>query len=431
MPSPRIIKASQEKTQLRQKADAILKKAEAENRYSLSEDEDREFKACETAIAEAEGFLVRAGAIEEWERTAPAVPEPPGRPAVDGRVNGLFKNFGEQLNAIRANAAGKPTDPRLSMVAAAQGAGEAVDADGGFLVQQDFAREILQIMHGQGQIIGRVTDIPVAGNGIRIPGVNETSRATGSRWGGVQGYRVEEGSAPTASRPKFRMIELRLRKYAALGYASDELLEDAAALGAIMTQAFAEELLFLVEDDIVEGAGANAPLGVLNAACTVSVSKETGQAAATIVYENIVKMWARMWARSRFNAVWTINQDCEPQLHTMSLAVGTGGVPVYLPAGGAADLPFGRLYGRPVIPVEYNATLGTVGDIVLNDFSQYITISKGGVRQDQSMHVAFTTAEQAFRAILRKDGQPKWNAAMTPYKGTATLSPFITLATRA
>ena len=42
-----------------------------------------------------------------------------------------------------------------------------------------------------------------------------------------------------------------------------------------------------------------------------------------------------------------------------------------------------------------------------------------------------TTDETAFRFILRVDGQPLWNSAVTPANGTNTISPFISLATRA
>jgi hypothetical protein len=45
--------------------------------------------------------------------------------------------------------------------------------------------------------------------------------------------------------------------------------------------------------------------------------------------------------------------------------------------------------------------------------------------------VAFLTDEEVFRWILRFDGQPIRNSALTPYKGTNTTSPFVTLATRA
>jgi len=164
----------------------------------------------------------------------------------------------------------------------------------------------------------------------------------------------------------------------------------------------------------------------------VTVSKEIGQPAATILAENVIKMWARMWSRSRPNAVWFINQNIEPQLYTMSLSVGVGGIPVYMPANGLSDSPYGKLMGRPVIPIEQCQTLGTLGDIILADFSQYVLADKGGIQTAQSIHVQFTTDESVFRFVYRVDGQPIWNSALTPYKGGASnsLSPFVVLETR-
>lgn len=216
-----------------------------------------------------------------------------------------------------------------------------------------------------------------------------------------------------------------------LCYATDELLQDARALESVISDAFAEEFGFKIDDAILNGTGAGQPLGIMNSGALVTVPKETGQAAATIVYENIVKMWARLWARSRQNAVWYINQDIEPQLFRMSLAVGTGGVPVYLPAGGLSQSPYGTLFGRPVISIEHAATLGAAGDILLCDLSQYLLIDKGGINAASSIHVRFLYDESVFRFIYRADGQPIWNSALTPFKGAAAQSPFIALATRA
>jgi HK97 family phage major capsid protein len=115
----------------------------------------------------------------------------------------------------------------------------------------------------------------------------------------------------------------------------------------------------------------------------------------------------------------------------MSIAVGTGGIPVYLPAGGLSTTGYGTLMGRPVIPIEQCAALGTVGDIILADMSQYWEINKGPVQSASSIHVAFTTDQSAFRATLRDDYRPMWLSALTPFKDTTkTLSPFVTLATR-
>ena len=47
-----------------------------------------------------------------------------------------------------------------------------------------------------------------------------------------------------------------------------------------------------------------------------------------------------------------------------------------------------------------------------------------------SIHVKFVYDETAFRFVMRVDGQPIWNSDITPYKGAATVGPFIALETR-
>src|SRR5690606_31369276 len=108
-------------------------------------------------------------------------------------------------------------------------------------------------------------------------------------------------------------------------YATDELLQDATALRAIVSQAYAEEMAYKLDDAIINGTGIGQPIGILTGASLISVTKETAQVADTVVHENIQKMWNRMVARSRKNAVWYINQELEPQLENMVLAIGTAG----------------------------------------------------------------------------------------------------------
>ncbi len=340
--------------------------------------------------------------------------------------------FGEQLQSIARMATNEAMPEEMSFLrllnAAAIGAGESIGADGGFLVQQKFASEIFTIMHAGSEILGRVRSTPVEGNSLVINGINETSRATGSRWGGVQGYWVGEGTAPTASQMKFSRIELTLKKLAAVGYATDELMNDASALTGIFTQAFAEELRWLAENAVINGSGAGEPMGILNGGSVVSVAKETGQGATTIYTENLSKMFARLHIASRPGAVWLINPDIEPELDNLFLAAGTGALePRVITYSEEGAL---RIKGKPVIPVEYCPTLGTVGDIILADLTQYMMIDKNGVQQDSSMHVRFLQDETAFRAIYRVDGRPLWKSALTPANGSNSTSPFVTLDTR-
>jgi HK97 family phage major capsid protein len=186
----------------------------------------------------------------------------------------------------------------------------------------------------------------------------------------------------------------------------------------------------MTEDAIFEGGGAGMPFGIMNSPALVTVPKQSGQAAATIVKENIDNMWARLWARSRRNAVWFINQDCEPQLNQMNQAVGTGGQLVYLPPGGLSNAPYATLYGRPLFATEYNNALGAPGDIMLADLSQYTLVDKGGVQAATSMHVAFLTDEFVFRITYRVDGKPMWATTITPFKGSLVKSPFAVIAQR-
>lgn len=365
--------------------------------------------------------------------------EPPDKPPLDTEKErkkqeqrDSFASSGEFYQAvILAGTPGGPVDPRLS-TRAATGLSESVPSDGGFLVESQMANEILKNVWGSGLILPRISKVTLSGNknGMKFNGLDETSRVDGSRAGGIRSYWAEEAEEKTASKPKFRQIDLSLKKLIGLCYATDELLGDANALAQVVNEGFQDEFEFKITDAIINGTGAGQPLGILNAGCVVSVSIEAGQTADTIVYENVLKMWARLMASSRPNAIWVINQDCEPQLHQMSIGVGTAGQPVYLPPGGVSTTPYSTLFGRPVVPIEQCQTVGTTGDIMLCDFSKYKAIDKGGMQSDVSIHVRFIYDESVFRFVYRFDGEPVLSSAITPYKGTNTLSHFVKLNSR-
>jgi HK97 family phage major capsid protein len=359
--------------------------------------------------------------------------------APSGKPQRVYNSIGEQLLDVRADALarGLPSEARSRLekvVAVATGAGESVPADGGWLVQKDTAAPLDLGTQQTGILASRCTPIPISANsnGVRIPIMNETSRASGSRYGGIQVFWADEAATFTASRPRFRMFESNLKKLIGLMYATDELLADAVALTAMVNRWFPLEFGFKLDDGIVNGTGVGQMLGFLQSPALVSVTKETGQKAQTLLYENIAKMFARLIDSSDANAIWLYNRDALPQLLTMSLSVGTGGAPIFLPATGAADRPYNMLLGKPMISIEQAATLGTVGDINLVDLSEYALATKGNIVMASSIHVQFLTDEMAFRWTYRVDGQPFRNAPTVPFTGAGnTRSPFVALATRA
>lgn len=332
-----------------------------------------------------------------------------------------FKSVGEFFISVK-NAAMYPneTDKRL-LPFKAQGMNEAIPSQGGFLVPQQVAEGVFEKMYNTGELLKRVSRDPVSGNNLRINAVSETSRANGSRYGGVQGYWLEEAGSITATKPAFDAIDLKLKKVGALVYGTDEVLEDTAFLASYLNRVVPEELRFRTEDAVFEGDGVGKPLGILNSDAMVSVTRLN---ANQVNYEDIVNMWARRYAGAN-DYVWFVHQDVMPYLDRLILN-GTGSIPPRFVDYDAQGIM--RMKGKPVVEIEYAQTLGTAGDIMLISPSQYQLIDKAsGVQAASSIHVAFTTAEQAFRFIYRVDGAPLWRSALTPFHGSNTVTPYVAL----
>lgn len=424
-------------------AKRILDKAEADGRdltEAEREDIDRLMGKMAASQSTLDAFRLRVdesleAVIEREENERLASDRKALAAAKSGESRGaIFESMEAQLAAIvEAGRPGGRVDEKLHRVSErfAAGVNSGVGSEGGFLLEPTFANVILRGAYEQAPVASRCFRPPLGqnSNGIIIPMVDESSRANGSRWGGVRVYRTSEGGAITETKPKFRRLELKLKKLAGLCYASDEMLQDSAALALVIQQGFTEELAFTLDDEIIRGVGAGQMLGVLASSALVTVSKESEQTADSLAFSNLLKMWSRMWARSRKNAVWFINQDIEPQLYSLSLTIGDAGVPVYLPPSGASKEPYATLMGRPVIPIEQASTVGDVGDVILADMSQYCLIDKPA-KMDSSIHVRFVYDEQAFRFTYRCDGAPLWSTPLTPAQGTNTVSPFVTLEAR-
>jgi HK97 family phage major capsid protein len=141
-------------------------------------------------------------------------------------------------------------------------------------------------------------------------------------------------------------------------------------------------------------------------------------------------MYARMLPSSLSRAVWIASPDTFAELATMALSVGTGGSAVWLTDGTGA--PTLTLLGRPIIMSEKApAVLGDQGDLSFVDFGMYLIGDRQNMTVDSSPHVKFTSDKTTYRIIQRNDGRPWLQSAITPQNNSASLSPFVQLATRA
>jgi HK97 family phage major capsid protein len=326
-----------------------------------------------------------------------------------------------------ARQTGELTAKLTGLRNAAANSGE--PASGGFLLPESFRSELLRLSLERGVVRPRARVIPMEAPRVLFPMLDVTSHAD-NVYGGVQGYWTPESGQMTDVAATFGRVALDAWKLTAFANVPNELITDSAiSFETFIRSAFPEALAYFEDDAFINGSGAGQPEGWLNASATVVVAKESGQAADTIVWENIVKMYSRMLPQSLSTAAWIVSPDVFPELATMALSVGTGGSAVWLNNGVSG--PPATILGRPVIITEKVNPLGDQGDISFVDLSYYLIGDRQAMTVESSPHYRFQNGETSFRFVTRVDGRPWLQNALTPRNSGPTLSPFVQLAERA
>jgi len=344
-----------------------------------------------------------------------------------------FATFGDHMKAVvdlevhgESHAVAKYGKDFHSMMNAADGMEQQVGSKGGYLVNPEFANTLWDgASTGANDLLSQTDQYVISGESITIPANAETSRATGSRFGGVEGYWINEADSIPQSNPKLRQLKLEPQEAAVLVPVTDKLLRNGgSAVEQYVGRAARSELNFMAGDAIFNGSGAGQPLGLNNSNAMISLTRAAS--GNDIDAADIDAMWSRLHPNARANAKWYINVDVEPDLQKLTDANGNA---LFRPANGLAGEQLDMLKNREIVPIEFCETLGIAGDIILADLSWYATAMNGtGVRADVSMHFNFDKAQSMFRFMFDLDGQSYLNSAITPYKGNATLSPFVRLA---
>lgn len=378
--------------------------------------------AAKVAATRAELSAARPAPAGIAAAGAPVPAQP--KAAVDPKAG--FGRFGEFLLSAMDAGRGRKFDARLAPLAAAgsdeQGGYSA--PYGGFAVPEGFMAELLTVSPEADMISGLVQQIPMQSPSVKIPARVDKNHAT-SVTGGLRVYRRAEADQVSASRMQMEQVHLEAHSLMGLAYVTEELLQDSPlSMLAIMEQGFRDEFSAELMDERINGDGVGRSLGILNSGCLVSVAKESGQTADTIVVANVLKARARCWGYD--NAVWIANHNALPQIAQLTLT-GTGGASLFSLGDGTGP---STLLGKPIIFTEFCPTVGDQGDLICANLTQYLEGIYQGVTGAESMHVRFVENERAFRFTMRRAGQPWWRSALTPRNGDS-LSPFVAIAARA
>jgi HK97 family phage major capsid protein len=308
---------------------------------------------------------------------------------------------------------------------------EKIPSEGGFLVPEEIRSEILRVSLATAIMRPRARVVPMGSLRLSFPTLDSSSNVS-SVFGGVVAYWTAEGAALTASQATFGRVTLEAKKLTAYAEVPNELVNDWGGLGTFLDEIFPEAVAWYEDLAFISGSGVGEPLGILSTtnAALITIAKEAGQTAATVVWENVIEMYSRMLPSSLGRAIWLASPDVFSELATMALAVGTGGSAVWLTD--AHNAPQLTLLGRPVIMTEKApGVVGSQGDLSFVDPGMYLIGDRQTMTAESSSHYKFGNDLTAYRVIQRVDGRPWIQSAITPKNNSASLSPFVQLAVRA
>jgi HK97 family phage major capsid protein len=350
---------------------------------------------------------------------------------------GGFESLTAFFGSVRRyfTTAGRSYDERLKPLAvghdgplAAAGSDEQgvySDPHGGFLAPEALLGPVRRVPPGADPM-SATTPLIMPAARVKIPARVDRNHSS-SVTGGIVISRTQETVDAVASRGELEQVTFEANSAIGLTFVSDRLTDGAAPmLEEWLARCYEDAFVNMARTERLFGTGTGEGLGVLNSPCLITVAKEAGQAADTIVKANIDNMEARSWDYGR--ATWVANYNTRPQLKSLVQVVGTGGNAVpYLTCVDGQEL----LDGRPIYFTDIAKTLGDRGDVVLGVWAEYVDATYKPLELAASMHVRLIQGEVAFRAWTRCDFRPWWRSALTPKNGTLTLSPFVTLAERA
>ena len=134
-------------------------------------------------------------------------------------------------------------------------------------------------------------------------------------------------------------------------------------------------------------------------------------------YADICNMFSRLYPGCVANSVWIVTVSALPRLTQMADAASNL---IWQPnAVGASP---GTIFGRPVLLTEKTPALGSEGDVILADLSQYCIGMRSDITLDKSNGPGFMQDVMSYRAGIRLNGLPLWESAISPANGSDDLS---------
>jgi HK97 family phage major capsid protein len=345
------------------------------------------------------------------------------------------KTFGAFLLAVRAQDRKSLEDMGSSFVE--WGSTDRVDKKaamstltgtaGGYTVPTEFYARLMMAVVEKSFVRQMATIIPMGARTVQVPIIDVTTApAAGDTafLGGLVARWTEEATTLNETEPNFKQVDLTNYELSGYSKISNSLLADnAIGLEAFLFQIFAKAVNWYEDYAFMRGNGVGKPLGVQTWAGFLQATRSGSNLFAIADYAAMLSKWLPNFDPSC--SAWACHPTVLAQLLKMS-ASGTGSPLVFIQ--NVRDRPQMMLAGLPLFVTEKLPALGTAGDIMLCDWSQYLIGDRQQLEVAFSEHVAFLNNQTVWRFVNRVGGMPWLKDKVTLQDATSTLSPFVGLA---
>lgn len=266
---------------------------------------------------------------------------------------------------------------------------EGVDADGGFLVPEDFERDIVSALDEE-NVIRSLAKVITTQHERKIPIATGHSTA---QW-------TAENAAYTESNPSFGQKQIDAFKLTDLCRVSVELLRDSAFdIEDYLMKEFARAFGIAEEEAFCVGTGTNQPTGIFTAkGGTVGV---TAASATGITVDEVINLVYALKSPYRRNAKFLMHDATVSLLRKLK---DSNGVYLWQPSvqAGEPDRLLGyEIYTSPYIPTAAAGAL----TVAFGDFKNYWIGDRAGRTVQRLNELYATNGQIGYVATERVDGK--------------------------
>ena len=197
---------------------------------------------------------------------------------------------------------------------------------------------------------------------------------------------------------------------------TDKLLRNWSAATTLIERMLRGALLAAEDVAFFSGNSAGRPNGILAADALKKVNRA---GAGAVAYDDLVNMEAEFHEDGE--PVWVVNPRVIPKLRKMEDSAGH----LIWQENARSGAP-ATLLGRPVLKNYRSPAVGSLGDVLLANFSYYLIKDGVDVTVAASEHVLFKQNKTVVKAFKTVDGGPWLDGPIAQEDGN-TYSPFVAL----